>query len=53
LIDIQHSGEQVTAILLTKLVTADLLIGADGPNSTVRSCRMPVVYAGYVAYRVG
>jgi 2-polyprenyl-6-methoxyphenol hydroxylase-like FAD-dependent oxidoreductase len=34
--------------------TADLLIGADGPNSTVRHQFLPDVnyrYAGYVAYR--
>jgi len=34
--DIQHSGEQVTAIFADETRdTADLLIGADGPNSTV------------------
>jgi len=55
--DIQHSGEQVTAIFADETRdTADLLIGADGPNSTVRQRFLPDVhyrYAGYVAYRVG
>jgi len=53
--DIQHSGEQVTAIFADETRdTADLLIGADGPNSTVRQRFLPDVhyrYAGYVAYR--
>lgn len=55
LIDIQQSGEQVTAIFADETRdTADLLIGADGPNSTVRQRFLPDAhyrYAGYVAYR--
>ena len=55
LIDIQQSGEQVTAIFADATRdTADLLIGADGPNSTVRQRQLPNAhyrYAGYVAYR--
>ncbi len=55
LLDIQPSGEQVTAIFADETrVTADLLIGADGPNSTVRQRFLPDAryrYAGYVAYR--
>jgi len=47
-------GEQVTAIFADETRdTADLLIGADGPNS-VRQRFLPDVhyrYAGYVAYR--
>ncbi len=55
LTDIQQSGQQVTAIFADEtLDTADLLIGADGPNSTVRQRFLPDAhyrYAGYVAYR--
>ncbi|MBN3943974.1 MAG: FAD binding domain-containing protein [Nostoc sp.] len=55
LTDIQQNGEQVTAIFADGTHdTADLLIGADGPNSTVRQHFLPDVhylYAGYVAYR--
>jgi len=55
LTDIQQNGEQVTAIFADGTCdTADLLIGADGPNSTVRQHFLPDVhycYAGYVAYR--
>ena len=55
LLDIQQLGEQVTAIFADKTRdTADLLIGADGPNSTVRQRFLPDAhyrYAGYVAYR--
>ena len=55
LTDIQQSGEQVTAIFADATRdTADLLIGADGPNSTVRERFLPDAhyhYAGYVAYR--
>ncbi|MCC5644031.1 FAD binding domain-containing protein [Nostoc sp. CHAB 5824] len=52
---IQQNGEQVTAIFADGTYdTADLLIGADGPNSTVRQHFLPdahYLYAGYVAYR--
>jgi len=43
--DIQHSGEQVTAIFADETRdTADLLIGADGPNSCDNaSCRMSTI----------
>ena len=55
LTNIQQAGEQVTAIFADGTRdTADLLIGADGPNSTVRQCFLPNAhyrYAGYVAYR--
>ena len=55
LIDIQQNDEQVTAIFADGTRdTADLLISADGPNSTVRQRFLPNVhyrYAGYVAYR--
>ena len=53
--DFQQVGEQVTAIFSDNTQeTADLLIGADGPNSTVRKQLLPSYepqYAGYVAYR--
>ncbi len=52
---IQQKNEQVTATFTDGTCdTADLLIGADGPNSTVRHQFLPDVhyqYAGYVAYR--
>jgi 2-polyprenyl-6-methoxyphenol hydroxylase-like FAD-dependent oxidoreductase len=55
LTDIQQADEQVTASFADGTHdTADLLIGADGPNSTVRQCFLPDIryrYAGYVAYR--
>jgi 2-polyprenyl-6-methoxyphenol hydroxylase-like FAD-dependent oxidoreductase len=55
LTDIQQTGEKVTAIFADGTHdTADLLIGADGPNSTVRQLFLPNAhyrYAGYVAYR--
>lgn len=55
LTDIQQNGEQVTAIFADGTDdTADLLIGADGLNSTVRQHFLPDAhyrYAGYVAYR--
>lgn len=53
--DIHQASEQVTATFTDGTrETADLLIGADGPNSTVRRQFLPDVhyqYAGYVAYR--
>ncbi|PZD73777.1 2,6-dihydroxypyridine 3-monooxygenase [Acaryochloris thomasi RCC1774] len=51
----QQEREQVTATFTDDTQdTASLLIGADGPNSTVRSQLLPSYepsYAGYVAYR--
>ncbi|WP_324033772.1 FAD-dependent monooxygenase [Psychrobacter sp. TAE2020] len=48
-------GSKVTAVFTDGThETADLLIGADGPNSTVRQQLLPTTipqYAGYVAYR--
>lgn len=53
--NIQQTNERVTATFSDgNYETADLLIGADGPNSTVRHQFLPEVnyrYAGYVAYR--
>ncbi len=55
LVNIEQNEEQVTAIFTDGTQdTADLLIGADGPNSTVRQQFLPDAhyrYAGYVAYR--
>ncbi len=55
LIDIQQAGEKITASFADGTRdTADLLVGADGPNSTVRQRFLPNAhyrYAGYVAYR--
>jgi 2-polyprenyl-6-methoxyphenol hydroxylase-like FAD-dependent oxidoreductase len=52
---IQQTSDQVRATFTDGTqTTADLLIGADGPNSTVRHQFLPDVhyqYAGYVAYR--
>lgn len=51
----RQEGEQITAIFMDGTQdTASLLIGADGPNSTVRRQLLPSYepsYAGYVAYR--
>jgi len=55
LTEIQQDGDRVTAIFADgEWETGDLLIGADGPNSTIRQLLLPSYtpqYAGYVAYR--
>ncbi|EKU99258.1 2-polyprenyl-6-methoxyphenol hydroxylase-like oxidoreductase [Leptolyngbya sp. PCC 7375] len=55
LTDIQQTSDSVTAQFADGTsATGDLLIGADGPGSTVRSLLLPDAnyrYAGYVAYR--
>jgi 2-polyprenyl-6-methoxyphenol hydroxylase-like FAD-dependent oxidoreductase len=55
LTEIKQASEQVNAIFADGTCdTGDLLIGADGPNSTVRQLLLPGYdprYAGYVAYR--
>ncbi|MGD1952450.1 MAG: FAD binding domain-containing protein [Leptolyngbyaceae cyanobacterium] len=55
LTDIQQTTDSVTAQYADGTsATGDLLIGADGPGSTVRSQLLPdsnYRYAGYVAYR--
>ena len=55
LLNVEHNGDRVTATFADGTHdTADLLIGADGPNSTVRQQFLPDAdyrYAGYVAYR--
>ncbi|MEO1395902.1 MAG: FAD binding domain-containing protein [Cyanobacteria bacterium J06634_5] len=52
---VEQSGETVTAIFADgSRETGDLLIGADGPTSTVRQQLLPTYapqYAGYVGYR--
>lgn len=55
LTEVHQDGNQVTAIFADGTQeTGDLLIGADGPNSTIRQLLLPSYapqYAGYVAYR--
>lgn len=55
LTNFQPKGDQITAIFADGTCeTGDLLIGADGPNSTIRQLLLPThvpQYAGYVAYR--
>ncbi len=55
LIEIEQNGDRVTAIFADGTrETGDLLIGADGPNSTLRQLLLPSYmpqYAGYVGYR--
>ncbi|MEH2419566.1 MAG: FAD binding domain-containing protein [Nostoc sp.] len=53
--EIEQNGNQVTAIFGDGTrETGDLLVGADGPNSTIRQLLLPSYtpqYAGYVGYR--
>jgi 2-polyprenyl-6-methoxyphenol hydroxylase-like FAD-dependent oxidoreductase len=55
LVAIEEFGDSVTAIFSDgQKFSGDLLIGADGVNSTVRFLKLPEskpVYAGYVAWR--
>ncbi|WP_170944160.1 FAD binding domain-containing protein [Leptolyngbya sp. BC1307] len=55
LVQVQPEGDKVTAIFTDgSRETGDLLIGADGPTSTVRQQLLPTYapqYAGYVGYR--
>lgn len=55
LTEIVQDGTQVTAIFADgSRETGDLLVGADGPTSTIRRLLLPDYtpqYAGYVAYR--
>ena len=52
---IEQAGGQVRAVFASgRMETGDLLIGADGARSTVRSLMLPDVtpqYSGYVAWR--
>ncbi len=55
LTEIHQDETQVSAIFADRTrETGDLLVGADGPNSTIRHLLLPDYmpqYAGYVAYR--
>ena len=55
LVGFRPSGDRVTTLFASgRVETADLLVGADGPRSTVRSLLLPgtePTYAGYVAWR--
>ncbi|MEO0490070.1 MAG: FAD binding domain-containing protein [Cyanobacteria bacterium J06659_2] len=55
LTDFQREDHQITAIFADGArETGDLLLGADGPNSTLRQLLLPTYtpeYAGYVGYR--
>jgi 2-polyprenyl-6-methoxyphenol hydroxylase-like FAD-dependent oxidoreductase len=55
LVRVEQAGGQVRAVFASgRVATGDLLIGADGARSTVRSLVLPDVapdYAGYVAWR--
>jgi 2-polyprenyl-6-methoxyphenol hydroxylase-like FAD-dependent oxidoreductase len=55
LVDAQVKGDQVEAMFSSgRRELGDLLIGADGPRSTVRQLVLPDIvpaYAGYVAWR--
>ncbi len=55
LTNFQREGEQIVAVFADGThEISDLLIGADGPNSTIRQQMLPTYsprYAGYVGYR--
>ncbi len=55
LTNFQEAGDRISAIFSDGTrEMGDLLIGADGPNSTLRQLLLPTyipLYAGYVAYR--